>query len=115
MTNKLRVFNDLTDEELIQLVQDRDEAAFAELMARYSSRIWRVIVANSRHLQDAEEIGNDIWMSVWQNIIGLRNVESFGPWLNRIALNACKRYYKTTHHRHREIPEQEAVLVEHID
>ncbi len=115
MPNKLTVFNDLTDAELIQLVQDRDEAAFAELMTRWTSRIWRVIVANSRHLQDAEEISNDIWMSVWQNITGLRNVDSFGAWLNRIALNACKRYYKSTYHRHSEIPHQDTVLVEHID
>ena len=115
MTNKLPVFDDLTDAELIQLVQDRDEAAFAELMARWTSRIWRVIVANSRHLQDAEEISNDIWMSVWHNISGLRNVDSFGAWLHRIAINACKRYYKSTHHRHSEIPHQDTVLVEHID
>lgn len=115
MPNKLTVFNDLSDAELIQLVQDRDEAAFAELMTRWTSRIWRVIVANSRHLQDAEEISNDIWMSVWQNITGLRNVDSFGAWLNRIALNACKRYYKSTHHRHSEIPHQDTILVEHID
>lgn len=115
MPNKLPVFNDLTDAELIQLVQDRDEAAFAELMTRWTSRIWRVIVANSRHLQDAEEISNDIWMSVWQNITGLRNVDSFGAWLNRLALNACKRYYRTSHHRHSEIPHQQTVLVEQID
>ena len=115
MPNKLTVFNDLTDAELIQLVQDRDEAAFAELMTRWTSQIWRVIVVNSRHLQDAEEISNDIWMSVWQNITTLRNVDSFGAWLHRIALNACKRYYKSTHRRHSEIPHQDTVLVEHID
>ncbi len=115
MYNNFLALSDLTDAELIQLVQDRDEAAFAELMSRYKPRIWRVIVANSRHLQDAEEISNDIWMSVWQNITGLKKVDSFGPWLHRIALNACKRYYKTTHHRYSEIPHQESVLVEHID
>lgn len=115
MPNKLTVFNELTDAELIQRVQDKDEVAFAELMKRWTSWIWRVIHANSRHLQDAEEIHNDIWMSVWQNITGLRDVESFGPWLHRIAINACNRYYKSTHHRHSEIPHQDTVLVEHID
>lgn len=115
MPNELLELCDLTDAELIQLVQDRDEAAFAELMSRHKHRIWRVIVANSRHQQDAEEISNDIWMSVWQNIAGLRNVDSFGAWLYRIALNACRRYYKTTYHRVSETPQQESFLVEHID
>ena len=115
MYNDFPIYCDLTDQELILLVQNRNESAFAELMKRWTPRVWRVIIANSRHQQDAEEISNDIWMSVWQNITGLRNVDSFGAWLHRIALNACKRYYKTTHHRHSEIPQQESVLVEHID
>ena len=115
MYNDFPTYCDLTDQELILLVQNRNESAFAELMKRWTPRVWRVIIANSRHQQDAEEISNDIWMSVWQNITGLRNVDSFGAWLHRIALNACKRYYKTTHHRHNEIPQQESVLVEHID
>ena len=38
----------LTDEELIGLTQAGDELAFAELMSRYSRRIWKVIIANSR-------------------------------------------------------------------
>ena len=115
MSNDFPIDCDLTDQELILLVQNRNESAFAELMKRWTPRVWRVIIANSRHQQDAEEISNDIWMSVWQNITGLRNVDSFGAWLHRIALNACKRYYKTAHHRHSEIPQQESVLVEHID
>ena len=115
MHNDFPIYCDLTDQELILLVQNRNESAFAELMKRWTPRVWRVIIANSRHQQDAEEISNDIWMSVWQNITGIRNVDSFGAWLHRIALNACKRYYKTAHYRHSEIPQQESVLVEHID
>ena len=83
----------LTDEELIRLAQAGDELAFAELMSRYSPRIWRVIIANSRQPRDAEEILMDVWRAVWENISGLRNVESFGGWVHRIAYNACKRYY----------------------
>ena len=43
----------LTDEELIALAQAGDELAFAELMSRYSRRIWKVIIANSRQPRDA--------------------------------------------------------------
>ena len=54
MHNNLPTFNDLTDEALIQLVQNRNEAAFTELMFRYTPRIWPIIVKNSRQRQDAE-------------------------------------------------------------
>ena len=90
--------NDLTDEELVRRVQARDEAAFAELVARYSPRIWSSVVENSRQRRDAEEILMDIWMVVWENINGLRKVESFGAWLRRITFTACSRYYSTGTH-----------------
>lgn len=81
------------DVDLVRLVQARDEAAFKELMSRYNPLIWSIVNENTRQHRDAEEILMDIWMVVWENIIGLRNAESFAGWLRRIAFTACKRYY----------------------
>ncbi len=115
MNYDLLTLNGLTDEELIQLVQNRNEAAFSELMSRYNPRIWRIVVAKSRQHQDAEEILMNVWIAVWENIDGLREVGSFGAWLRRIANNACTRYYTSTHRSRNEIPHSDAELVEHID
>ena len=105
--------SNLTDEELIRLVQAGDESAFTELMSRYSPRISKVVIANSRQRRDAEEILMDIWRSVWENINGLRSVERFGGWLKRIAYNACKRYYTSVQHSRSEIPHTD--LTDYID
>ncbi len=105
----------LKDEELIQRVQAGDESAFTELMSRYSPRVWKVVVANSRQRRDAEEILMDIWRAVWENISGLRNVESFGAWLQRITYNACTRYYASVHHSRTDIPQSSPDLTDHID
>ena len=105
----------LKDEELIQRVQAGDESAFTELMSRYSPRVWKVVIANSRQRRDAEEILMDIWRAVWENIGGLRNVGSFGAWLQRIAYNACTRYYASVHHSRTDIPQSSADLTDHID
>ena len=115
MRSDLSMHTDLKDEELIQLVRVGDEPAFTELMSRYSPRVWKVVVANSRQRRDAEEILMDIWRAVWENIGGLRNVESFGAWLQRIAYNACTRYYASVHHSRSEIPQRHADLTDHID
>ena len=96
-------FNCLTDAELIRLVQCQDENAFTELVSRYSPRIWNNVVQNSRQTRDAEEILMDIWLAVWQNIIGLRKVESFGAWLYKITQTACNRYYSSKSHQPEEI------------
>ncbi len=115
MNNDLIDLSDLEDDELICLVQNRDEAAFAELMSRWTPRIWRIVVSKSRQHRDAEEIRTDIWMAVWENIGGLRKIDSFGAWLRRIAYNACNRYYSSHRRSQDEIPQSDADLAEHID
>ena len=115
MQYDLSTHTGLTDEELIDLAQADDESAFTELMSRYGRRIWKVIIANSRQRRDAEEILMDVWRAVWENIGGLRSVESFGGWLHRIAYNACKRYYASPYHSKGEIPHSYASLTDYID
>ena len=108
-------YTDLTDEELIQLVQNTDEAAFAQLAARHSSRIWQLVVLNSRQIRDAEEIFQDIWVAVWENIRGLREISSFGAWLRKIAYTTCRRYYTARSHTRGEILQSAEELAETID
>ena len=91
------MYTDLTDEELIELTQDGNEIAFGQLASRHSFRIWQLVVLNSRQTRDAEEIFQDIWIAVWENIGGLRKVSSFGAWLQKIAYTACRRYYTKRH------------------
>ena len=108
-------YTDLTDEELIRRVQDGDEAAFAQLAARHSSRIWQLVVFYSRQTRDAEEIFQDIWVAVWENIGGLREVSSFGAWLRKIAWTTCRRYYAAKSHARGEILQSAEKLAETID
>ena len=108
-------YTDLTDNELIRLVQDGDEAAFAQLAARHSSRIWQLVVLNARQIRDAEEIFQDIWVAVWENIKGLREINSFGAWLRKIAYTTCRRYYTTNSHTKGEILQSAEQLAETID
>ncbi len=115
MHNDFLVFSDLTDAELIRLVQNKNEKAFAELMSRWTPWIRGVIVTNSRQRRDVEEIHTDIWVAVWQNIRELRKIDSFSAWLHRIAYNACKRYYTLARQSRTEIPHQESVIIENID
>ena len=105
----------LSNEEIIRRVQNRDQDAFAELIKRYTPRIWSIVFSNARQHQDAEEIKTDIWMAVWENIRDLRNIESFGAWIHRIASNACKRYYTVARQARNEIPHEAAVIAERLN
>ena len=109
------MYTDLTDEELIALVQDGNEIAFGQLADRHSFRIWQLVVLNSRQTRDAEEIFQDIWIAVWENIDGLRKVSSFGAWLQKIAYTACRRYYTQKSHTNSEILQGTDQLAQTMD
>ena len=109
------IYIDLTDEELIQRIRDGNEAAFAQLASRHSFQIWQLVVLNSRQTRDAEEIFQDIWISVWENIGGLREVSSFDAWLRKIAYTACRRYYTAKSNTNSEILQTTEKLAETID
>lgn len=102
--------NIATTEHLIRRLQARDEKPISELMKRYNSRILPMILSESRSYQDAEDILNRVWQSVWENIGGLRDVSSFGGWLRKIAYNQCRRYYNNAYHSQGERPYEDEVL-----
>ena len=106
---------DLTDEELVELVQTGSETAFAQLAARHSFQIWQLVTSNSRQTRDAEEIFQDVWIAVWENIGSLREVKSFGAWLRKIAYTTCRRYYTTTSRPEDEVLQSMEALAETID
>ena len=95
---------------LIRRIQAGDDRYLSELMRCYNPHIWPTILRESRSYQDAEEILSSTWISVWENISGLRDVDSFDGWLWKIAYNQCRRYYNNAYHSQGERPYEDEVL-----
>ena len=108
--------NDIvTTESLIRRLQAGNDETLSELMRRYNPRIWPLILAESRNYQDAEDILNSTWVSVWENVNSLRDVNSFSGWVRQIAYNQCRRYYNNTYHSHGEHPYENEALEWHVN
>ena len=108
--------NDIvTTESLIRRLQAEDDEPLSELMRRYNPRIWPLILAESRNYQDAEDILNSTWVSVWENVNRLRDVNSFGGWVRQIAYNQCRRYYNNAYHSQGERPYENEALEWHVN
>ena len=107
--------NSIGTTDSIRKLQAGDDKPLSELMEHYKPQIWPLILAESRNYQDAEDILNSTWVSVWENINGLRDVNSFGGWLRKIAYNQCKRYYNNAYHSQGERPYEDETLVWHVN
>ena len=64
--------NSIGTTDSIRKLQAGDDKPLSELMEHYKPQIWPLILAESRNYQDAEDILNSTWVSVWENIGGLR-------------------------------------------
>ena len=77
-----------TDQELMELVQNRSEDAFEELVQRHFDRVYRFIFRMSGSADDAEDITQETFFRVWNRGSSWKpNRVQFATWLHQIARN----------------------------
>src|SRR3972149_10174568 len=75
------------DLELVKRAQGGDFAAFESLVARYEQRLFALALRIVRLQHDAEEVVQQTFLSVIENIGKFRGESLFSTWLTRIAMN----------------------------
>lgn len=78
-----------TDQELIDALQRGESTAVEALVDRYGAWIHRVASRMLADSRDAEEITQDVLMTVVRKIGTFRGDAAFSSWLYRIAANAA--------------------------
>jgi RNA polymerase sigma-70 factor (ECF subfamily) len=76
-----------TDEALMLAYRDGDAAAFDALYARHRGRMFRYLLHQCRQREQADEMFQEIWMSVIRARSGYEVSAKFTTWLFRIAHN----------------------------
>ena len=94
-----------SDEALMLRYQAGDAAAFDELYARHRGALFRFITRQCRVRERAEEIFQDVWMSLIQAAGRYRVEAQFRTWLYTLAHNKLMDYFRGN-------ARAEAVLVE---
>lgn len=64
-----------------------DETAFRELLNRYWDKMYSNILYHCKQQELAEELTQDLFISVWQHRDQLREIRQFDAWLYTIAKN----------------------------
>ncbi len=77
-----------SDEHIARAVQGGDIDAFGVLVDRYEQKLLRYGRKFLARHEDIEDIVQDVFVSVYQNIQGFKSSLRFSPWIYRIAHNA---------------------------
>jgi RNA polymerase sigma-70 factor (ECF subfamily) len=78
-----------SDEELIGLfIGQRDVGAYEEILKRYQDKIYGLALRITRNPTDAEDILQEVFLTLTRKIDTFRGESKFSSWLYRIAVNA---------------------------
>jgi RNA polymerase sigma-70 factor (ECF subfamily) len=79
----------LYDFRLVELAQEGDQNAFAELMKRYNRSLYHVILKMVRNVDDAEDLTIEAFAKAFKNLDKFKQDYTFSTWLFKIATNNC--------------------------
>jgi RNA polymerase sigma-70 factor (ECF subfamily) len=77
----MRDYDLLTDGELTDLLKSNDRGAFTEIYNRYWKRLFGIAANKIKDLDDAEEIVQDIFVSLWRRRDDLSDIISLSSYL----------------------------------
>lgn len=74
---------------LVRRFQEGDTSAYAEIYRQTYPQIYYYVYRMLRDLHEAQDITQEVFVNIYQNLPKLENPRTFRRWANRAAVNAC--------------------------
>lgn len=78
----------VTDNELIEQFKAGSMDAFEEIMNRYQQKVYNLAMRFTRNEEDAEEVLQDVFSTLYRKLQGFEGKSAFSSWLYRVIVNA---------------------------
>ena len=79
----------VTDVDLIDRFRMGSMEAFEELVGRYEAKVYNLALRFTRNQEDAEEVLQDVFTTIFKKLEGFQGKSAFSSWLYRIIVNAA--------------------------
>lgn len=93
-TEKLSKYRELSDNELVKLVQAGEAEPFDELVRRHQVKIHDLCYKMLRNYDDAKDLAQETFLKAYRKINKFAGRSKFSTWLYRIAVNNCLNFIK---------------------
>lgn len=102
----------MTDEEVVEKVQEGDVDKFGEIIDRYQGKLFGYMknLVNQKN-EDVEDLVADTLLKTYENIQGFDTKKKFSSWIYRIAHNRAIDYFKKRKVIITEIEDKEEFLM----
>jgi len=96
VTKDNEYISDKSDEELVNLyTKTGDENAFDGIVSRYANKIYGFALRITRNSSDAEEVFQEVFLTLTKKLDTFRGESKFSSWLYRITVNASYMYLRS--------------------
>ena len=79
---------------LVERARAGNRSSFERLVSMFQPDIFRMAYYRTRSRMDAEDLTQDIFINAFKGLHKLKDVNSFKPWLFRIALNRVHDFHR---------------------
>lgn len=83
---------------LIRCAQEGDAEAFEQLYSRFSRRVYALCLRMVENTAAAEDLTQEIFLTVFRKIHTFRGDSAFSTWLHRIAVNTVLMHFRKNSH-----------------
>lgn len=84
----------LEDEKIVAMCKNeaQSELGLRHLISQYKEKLYWQVKRIVEHHDDTDEVLQNIWIKVWQNIAAFKGESALSTWLYRIAYNESISY-----------------------
>ena len=86
--------------EVIESCKAGDKRAFEEIVLHYQKRVFSIAYRMLGNPEEAKDLAQEVFLSVFDSIKDLREEMKFDVWLTQITLNHCRNRWKYLKRRH---------------
>ena len=69
-------------------------SVFKELVEKHQNNVYNIIFRITQNAEDSEEIGQDVFIKVFNSLKSFKEEAKFSTWLYRIAYNSAVSHYR---------------------
>lgn len=79
----------LSDQELVEQIKAGEKTSLEALLGRYQDKVYRLALSFTKNPADAEEVLQDVFLTVYRKIASFEGRSAFSTWLYRITVNTA--------------------------
>ncbi len=84
----------MNEQQLIIALQQKEEPAFARLVADYQPMVYNTVLGLVQHSQDAEDIAQEVFIQVYQSVHAFKGESKLSTWIYRICITKSLDWLK---------------------